>query len=109
MDRHSGPYEGENHTGCLQNERADELAELGYVSEEQELCPDPKKYGAFWLRIRPNVRQHAERCKKQLPPRDRAPNKSILQKVVAVNTFRAVKLCNLSLLEICCIEVKVRR
>jgi ribonuclease HI len=47
------------HTGCLQNERADERAELGYVSEEQELCPGPQKYGSFWLRILPNVRQHA--------------------------------------------------
>ncbi len=38
-----------NHNGYLQNERADERAELGYVSasEEPELCPGTTKYGSL--------------------------------------------------------------
>ncbi len=79
-----------SHTGCLLNECADELAELGRQAETLEICPGPPKYGSFWLRIRPAVREYAEKCSKSLP-RDSAPNRSLLDAVVAFNTLRAVK------------------
>ena len=79
-----------SHTGCLLNERADELAELGRQAENPEICPGPQKYGSFWLRIRPVVRECAEKLSKPLP-RDSAPNRSLLTAVVAFNTFRAIK------------------
>ncbi len=40
-----------SHTGCLLNERADELAELGRQAENPEMCPGSQKYGSFWLQI----------------------------------------------------------
>ncbi len=79
-----------SHTGCLMNERADELAELGRKAEGPEICPGPKKYGSLWLRLRPVVRALAESCGKLLP-RDSAPNRSLLEKTPAINTLRAVK------------------
>jgi hypothetical protein len=79
-----------SHTGCLLNERADELAELGRQAENPEICPSPQKYDSFWLRIRPVVRECAEKFSKPLP-RDSAPNRSLLEAVVAFNTFRAIK------------------
>jgi ribonuclease HI len=79
-----------SHTGCLLNERADELAELGRQLETLEICPGPQKYGSFWLRIRPAVRKYAEKCSKSLP-RDSAPIRSLLDAVVAFKTLRAVK------------------
>ncbi len=87
-----------SHTGYLLNERADELAELGRQAETLEIYPGPQKYGSFWLRIRPAVRdsaaaeqrEYAEKCSKSLP-RDSAPNRSLLDAVVAFNTLRAVK------------------
>ena len=53
-----------SHTGCLLNERADELAELGRTGEGPEICPGPKKYGSFWLRVRQETRRlaSAEAC-----------------------------------------------
>jgi ribonuclease HI len=57
-----------SHTGCLLNERADELAELRRQAEAPEICPRPQKYGSFWLRVRPAVREHAESCPKSLRP-----------------------------------------
>ena len=66
-----------SHTGCLMNERADELAELGRVEEEPVLCPGPQKYGSFWLKIRPSTREFAEKSGKSLP-KDSAPNSIIL-------------------------------
>jgi len=44
-----------SHTGCLMNEREDELAEAGRTADLPELCPGPQKYGSFWLRIKPIV------------------------------------------------------
>ena len=82
-----------SHTGCLMNERADEFAELGRAREDPVLCAGPQKYGSFWLRIRPSIREFATACGKPLP-RDSAPNSSIIKKVVAVNTFRAVQKRN---------------
>ena len=79
-----------SHSGCLLNERADELAELGRQTENPEICPGPQKYGPFWLRIRPVVRECAEKFSKPLP-RDSAPNHSLLEAVVAFNTFCAIK------------------
>ncbi len=78
------------HTGSLLNERADEIAELGRQAENTEICPGPQKYGSFWLRIRPVVREYAEKFSKPLP-RDSAPNRSLLEAVVAFNTLRAIK------------------
>ena len=79
-----------SHTGCLLNELADEQAELGRANEGSEICPGPQKYGSFWLRVRPTAREHAEKCGVQLP-RDSAPNRSLLERVAASNTLRAVK------------------
>ncbi len=79
-----------SHTGCLLNERADELAELGRQAENPEIRPGPKKYGFFWLRIRPVVREYAEKFSKPLP-RDSAPNHSLFEAVVAFNTLHAIK------------------
>jgi hypothetical protein len=75
-----------SHTGCLLKERADELAELGRQTENPEICPGPQKYGSFWLRTRPVVREYAEFSKSL--PRDSAPNRSLLEAVVAFNTLR---------------------
>ena len=80
-----------SHTGCLLNERADELAELGRTAEGPEICPGPQKYGSFWLRVRPETRLLAEECGKPLP-RDSAPNRSLLEKVAAFHALRAVRL-----------------
>jgi hypothetical protein len=69
-------------TGCLENEGADEQAELDQAADEQELCSSPEKYCSFWLLVKPIVRQYAEECQKQLPGGN-DPNKSILLKAVA--------------------------
>jgi hypothetical protein len=45
-----------SHTGCLLNECADELAELGRQAEGPEICPGPQKYGSFWLSPTDNPR-----------------------------------------------------
>ena len=82
-----------SHTGCLLNERADELAELGRTADGPEICPGPQKYGSFWLRVRPETRRLAEECGKPLP-RDSAPNRSLLEKVAVSNTLRAVRKRN---------------
>ena len=79
-----------SHSGCLMNERADELAEQGRREEDPVLCPGPQKYGSFWLRVRPSTRESAETCGKHLP-RDSAPNVSLIKQVVAANILRAVK------------------
>ena len=79
-----------SHTGCLLNERADELAELGRTAEGPEICPGPQKYGSLWLRVRPEIRGFAAECGKTLP-RDSAPNRSILEKVAGSNVLRAVR------------------
>ncbi len=74
------------------NELADEQAELGRMTEH-DICPGPQKYGSFWLRVRPAVRELAESSGKPLP-RDSAPNHSLLEKMAASNTLRAVKHCS---------------
>jgi ribonuclease HI len=84
-----------SHTGCLKNERADELAELGRrgdrrTDEGPEICPGPQKYVSFWLQVRPETRRLAEECGKPLP-RDGAPNRSLLEKVAASHALRAVR------------------
>ena len=48
-----------SHTGCLMNELADELAEIGRTLDMPELCPGPQKYDCFWLRIKPIVQAPA--------------------------------------------------
>jgi hypothetical protein len=78
-----------SHTGCLLNERADEYAELSQSAEGPELCPCPQKYGSLWLRVKPIVREFAQQNKKPLL-RDSAPNKSLIDKVSAVNTYQPV-------------------
>ena len=80
-----------SHAGCLLNERADELAELGVKSEDEQISPGPSKHGSVWLRIRESWR-HRVRSEKlhHIIPRDTAPNKSILKLVSAVNFLRAM-------------------
>ena len=78
-----------SHTGCLMNERADELAERGYGEDVQEVCSAPQKYGSFWLKVQPHVRALAEQCQKPLP-RDSAPNRSLLKRVAGANRRRTV-------------------
>jgi hypothetical protein len=56
-----------SHTGCLLNERAeshsaDKQAELGRIAEGPEICQGPQKYGSFWLRVRQETREFAEKC-----------------------------------------------
>ena len=41
-----------SHAGCLLNERADALADLGAASDEEQIFPGPSKYGTLWLRSR---------------------------------------------------------
>ena len=53
------------------------------------MCPGPQKYDSLWLRVKPIVREFAQQSKKSLP-RDSAPNKSLIDKVSAVNTYLAV-------------------
>jgi hypothetical protein len=74
------------------NERADAQAELGRKAEGAEICQGPKKYGSFWMRVRPQAaaRKLSERSGKPLP-RDSAPNRSLLEKTDISNTLRAVK------------------
>ena len=83
-----------SHTGCLLIQHADELAELGHTAEEPEICPGPRKYGSFWLRVRPEIRRRAEECGKALPL-DSAPNHrrlvQVLEKVAASHALRAVR------------------
>ncbi len=55
--------------------------------------PGPQKYGSFWLRVRPDTREFAEKCETPLS-RDSAPNRSLLGKVAASNILRAVKKRN---------------
>ena len=77
-----------SHTGCLLNERADVLADLGAASDDEQIFPGPSKYGTLWLRSRVSWRDRVR--SEQLPhilPRDSAPNKSILKQVTAVNFF----------------------
>jgi hypothetical protein len=77
------------HTGCLLNEQADELAELGRQAEGPEIRPGPQKYGSFWLQIRPTTREFTENCNTTLP-RDSAPNRSLFEAVAAFNALQAV-------------------
>ena len=83
--------------GCLLNERADELAESGRSAEGPEFCPEicpgPQKYGSFWLRVRQETRRLAEEFGKALP-RDSAPNRSLLEKVIVSSTLHAVQKRN---------------
>jgi len=48
----------------------------------------PQKNGSLWLRVKPIVRDFAQQSKKSLP-RDSAPNRSLIDRVSIVNTFRA--------------------
>jgi ribonuclease HI len=82
-----------SHSGCHHNEVADELAAVGASLGEPPSFAGPKKYGVLQLRIKPAVRDliSSEQARADLP-QDIAPNKSILKKVVHVNTRRAVQL-----------------
>ena len=78
-----------SHTGCLMNERADELAERGYCEDALEVCSAPQKYGSLWLKVQPHVRNLAAQCQTPLP-RDSAPNRSLLKRVARANARRTV-------------------
>ena len=82
-----------SHSGCHHNELADERAAAGASLDEPPYFAGPKKYGVLQLRIKPAVRAliSSEQARAGLP-QDIAQNKSILQKVVQVNTRRAVQL-----------------
>jgi hypothetical protein len=80
-----------SHAGCLTNERADEQAEDGRKADHPELCSGPQKVGSFWLRIQDQVRKQPAKCTKQ-PPRNSAPNRSILRTVSKVYILRAMRL-----------------
>ena len=81
-----------SHAGCRLNEIADELADLGLKSREEQLFPGPAKYGTLWLRIRKSWRQRVmEENFSQRLPRDHAPNKSILACVSDINCSRAIR------------------
>ena len=82
-----------SHSGCYHNDMADELADAGVALDEPPCFAGPNKYGVLQLRIKPAIRalMSMERVRAALPP-DIAPNKSILKKVIQVNTRRAVQL-----------------
>jgi hypothetical protein len=86
-------YKIKSHAGCYHNELADEQAAAGVTPDKQPYFVGPQKYGTLQLRIRPTVRSliSSELALVNLP-QDIAPNKSILKKVVQVNTRRAVQL-----------------
>ena len=81
-----------SHAGCLLNERADELAERGLSSQDEQLSPGPSKYGTLWLRIRSSWRRRVQSEQiHHVVPRDNAPNKSIIKHVAEINCTRAVR------------------
>ena len=82
-----------SHSGCYHNDRADECASLGCESDSPQLFPGPQKYGTLLLRIQPTLRHlvSEERARPALPS-DNVPNKKLLQQVLRVNTWRAVRL-----------------
>ncbi len=57
----------DDHAGCLLNERADELADLGALSGEEQIFPGPLKHGTLWLRARVSLRDRVR--SEQLPSR----------------------------------------
>ena len=80
-----------SHAGCLLNERADALADLGAASDEEQIFPGPSKYGTLWLCARASWRDRVRSEQlHHIIPRDSTPNKSILKQVSAVNLFRAM-------------------
>jgi hypothetical protein len=77
-----------SHLGCQLNEMANELADIGYASEDESICP-----GSLLLRTQPSVRDQTDGEKTGHPlPRDGAFNKALLRAVIAINTHRAAKL-----------------
>ena len=65
------------HAGCLLNERADALADLGAASDEGQIFPGPSKYGTLWLPARASLRNRVgSEQLRHILPRDSAPNKS---------------------------------
>jgi hypothetical protein len=74
-----------SHAGCLLNEQADALAEMGVTIHEQ-IFPGPSKYGIIWLRIRESWRNRVRSEQLyHILHRDTASKKSILKQVTAVN------------------------
>ncbi len=61
-----------SHAGCLLNERADELADIGVKSEVEPISPGPSKHGSVWLRIRESWRQRVCAELHHILPRDTA-------------------------------------
>ena len=84
-----------SHAGCFLNELADERAERGRLSDADPIFPGPTKYGSLQLRIQTSLRTQVTDDKLGVTlPRDEAPNKQILRRVVGVNLLRALKLRN---------------
>jgi hypothetical protein len=61
-----------SHAGCLLNERADELADIGVKSEVEPISPGPSKHGSVWIRIRESWRQRVSAEQLHILPRDTA-------------------------------------
>ena len=98
MDRETDPCQGEKpcwlFNGFL-NELADERAESGRLSDADPIFPGPTKYGSLQLRIQTSLRSQVTDDKLGVTlPRDEAPNKQILRRVVGVNLLLALKLSN---------------
>ena len=88
-----------SHSGCYLNDKADECSSLGCASDSPVLFPGPQKYGTLQLRVQPTLRHivSEERIRAALPS-DNVPNKKLLQQVLQINTWRAVRLRNTILL-----------
>jgi len=82
-----------SHAGCYHNKLADVRADAGRMSEVPLACDGPQKYGTLHLRVLPSVLEDVrkEHIRVSLP-QDRAPNKSIIKKMVQINTLRATYL-----------------
>ena len=82
-----------SHSGCYHNDIADECASIGCESDLPQLFPGPQKYGTLQLKIQPTLRHlvSEEKVPTALPS-DNVPNKKLLQQVLRVNTWRAVRL-----------------
>jgi len=79
-----------SHAGCQLNDMADERADAGCISDVEPLFPGPHKYGSLHLRIKPALRSQLSEDGVNLP-RDSAPNKTLLQRLVARSMLQAAR------------------
>jgi len=84
-------------SGCLMNERVDDLAERGYSDGVQEVCPAPQKYGSLWLKVQPHVRVLAAQCQNRsrgTVPRIGASGHCPRKRIRGANMRSAVSKCS---------------